>query len=59
MSELESEISEMSAVEFMQYGLRTRVAPPHLGSVKTRIRHASRRLGWTQSRTKDAWYAHG
>jgi hypothetical protein len=50
--------SKMSAVEFTQYAMRERIAPPAIGSVKARIRHASRRLGWTHSRTKDAWYAH-
>lgn len=47
----------MSSVEFVQDALRERVAPPSIGSVKARIRHASRRLGWTPSRTKAAWYA--
>jgi len=28
-----------------------------MGNVKARIRHASRALGWSHSRTKDAWYA--
>ena len=57
MSEIASEKSEMSSVEFTQYALRQRIAPPTVGSVKMRIRHASRQLGWTASRTKDAWYA--
>ena len=52
-----SEKSEMSCVEFTQHALRNRIAPPAIGSVKARIRHAARRLGWTASRTKDAWYA--
>ena len=47
----------MSSVEFVQDALRERVAPPSIGSVKARIRHASRRLGRSPSRTKDAWYA--
>ena len=47
----------MSCAEFVQYALRERVAPPSLGNTKARIRHASRRLGWTYSRTKTAWYA--
>jgi hypothetical protein len=33
------------------------VAPPSIGSVKARMRHASRRLGWSANRVKDAWYA--
>ncbi len=57
VSETTSEPSEMSSVEFAQHALRTRVAPPSVGSVKARIRHASRKLGWSASRTKDAWYA--
>lgn len=56
-SVFQSEKSEMSSVEFVSYALRERVAPPSLGSVKARLRYASRALGWTASRTKDAWYA--
>jgi hypothetical protein len=56
-SDFRSEVSEMSSVEFVQFALRDRVAPPSLGPVKARIRHAARRLSWTPSRTKDAWYA--
>jgi hypothetical protein len=58
MSNFRAEYSHMSAVEFTQYALRNHVAPPSLGSVKTRIRHASRRLGWNASRTRDCWYAY-
>lgn len=57
MSEKLLEKSEMSSVEFVQYALRDRVAPPSVGSVKARLRHAARKLGWTANRTKDAWYA--
>jgi hypothetical protein len=58
MRESKSENSEMSSVEFAQYALRERVAPPGAGvNVSDRIRVAARRLGWTHSRTKDAWYA--
>lgn len=57
MSEINREISEMCAVEFTQYALRHHVAPPAIGSVKARQRLASRKLGWTPNRTKDAWYA--
>src|SRR5690606_13463844 len=56
-SEKRSEFSEMHSVEFVQYALRERVAPPSIGSVKARLRYASRALGWSDSRTKDAWYA--
>lgn len=47
----------MSSVEFVQDALRNNVAPPSIGSVKARIRHAARKLRWTLNRTKDAWYA--
>lgn len=57
MSEKRSEKSKMSSVEFVQSALRDRVAPPLVGSVKARLRHAARALGWSQNRTKDAWYA--
>lgn len=58
MSEHRSENSEMSCVEFGSHTLREKVAPAgSAGSVKERIRLASRRLGWTFSRTKDVWYA--
>lgn len=56
-SEIQSETSEMSSVEFVQLALRDHVAPPGLGMVKARIRHAARRMKWSYSRTKDAWYA--
>lgn len=57
MSEKAVEKSEMSSVEFAQYALRSHVAPPSMGSVKARLRHATRKLGWTPNRVKDAWYA--
>jgi hypothetical protein len=56
-SEMVSEKSEMSCVDFTQHALRNRIAPPNVGSVKARIRHASRKLGWSGSRVKDCWYA--
>jgi hypothetical protein len=56
-SDYRVEISEMSSVEFVSCALRERVAPPSLGSVKARVRHAARRLGWSPNRTKDCWYA--
>jgi len=55
-----SEHSKMSAGEFGQYALRERVAPPSLGSVKARLRHATRvmqRRNWTSNRVRDTWYA--
>ena len=58
MSEKTSGKSEMSSVEyFCQDALKTRIAPPTVGSVKARITHAAWKLGWSISRTKDAWYA--
>lgn len=57
MSEKASEKSEMSTVDFCQKALREEIAPPSIGSVQTRIRQASRALGWSYTRTKDAWYA--
>lgn len=48
----------MYSVEaFCQQTMRDHIAPPQLGSVKARIRHAAMKLGWTHTRTKDAWYA--
>lgn len=69
MSENRKEISEMQSVEFAQFALQSRVAPPILGSVKARLRHACRELSrherakrrdrqyWTANRVKDCWYA--
>lgn len=57
MPKFVSEKSTMSSVEFTQDALRNHIAPPGIGSVKARMRHASRRLGWAANRTKDAWYA--
>lgn len=57
MSETTSKKSEMSSAEFVQNALQSHIAPPSIGSMKARIRHAARRLGWSASRTKDAWYA--
>ncbi|WP_246272620.1 hypothetical protein [Phyllobacterium pellucidum] len=48
----------MSSVEFVQCALHERISPVGSGrSVKDRIRAASRLLGWSFNRTKDAWYA--
>lgn len=57
MPNFQSEKSEMSSVDFAQHALRDYVAPPGIGPVKARIRHAARRLGWTHNRTRDVWYA--
>lgn len=57
MSEKQSGEFKMSSVEFVQYALRNHVAPPSIGSVKARMRYASRQLGWSANRVKDAWYA--
>src|SRR5690606_32451564 len=57
MSEITSEKSEMSAAEFAQYALRGYVAPPAVGPVKARLRHATQKLGWSANRVKDVWYA--
>jgi len=57
MSDIRVEKSKMSSVEFAQYALRNHVAPPSAGSVKARLRLASRRLNWSANRTRDAWYA--
>lgn len=57
MSEKTSEKSKMSTVEFCQGAMRKEISPPSFGSVMARIRHASRQLGWSYTRTKDVWYA--
>ncbi|WP_426126285.1 hypothetical protein [Pararhizobium sp. PWRC1-1] len=57
MSEKASEKSEMSTAVFCQKALRNDIAPPTLGSVSNRIRYAASKLGWSYTRTKDAWYA--
>lgn len=57
MPEKASEKSEMSTVEFCQRALREEIAPPNIGNVQARIRASARLLGWSYTRTKDAWYA--
>lgn len=60
MSEKPLEKSEMSSVEFSQYALRERVAPPSLGSAGRRLQHATRvmsRRNWSANRVRDCWYA--
>lgn len=47
----------MSSVEFCQQALRGHIAPPSIGSVKERIAHAARKLGWSPYRARDVWYA--
>jgi len=56
MSEKADREIRMSSTEYVQTALQSRIAPTSIGSVKARIRHASRKLGWSHSRTKDAWY---
>lgn len=57
MSEKADREIRMSSTEYVQTALQSRIAPPSIGSVKARIRHASRKLGWSHSRTQDTWYA--
>lgn len=58
MPEKTSEKREMSTVEFFcRDALRERIAPPSIGSVKARIVAGARALGWSYTRTRDAWYA--
>jgi hypothetical protein len=57
MRKTRMEKSEMSTVEFCQYALRERIAPPSIGSVKQRIVYAARKMGWSHTRTRDIWYA--
>lgn len=54
----DKKVPKMATVEFFcQDALRTRIAPPSVGSVKDRIRKSAILLGWSYTRTKDAWYA--
>lgn len=57
MSEKSSEKSEMSTATFCQFALQNKIAPKSVGSVQTRITTAARHLGWSYTRTRDAWYA--
>jgi hypothetical protein len=58
MPEKTSEKRDMSTVEFFcRDALRERIAPPSVGSVKARIVAGARALGWSYTRTRDAWYA--
>jgi hypothetical protein len=56
--EIQSENSKMTGVHQASEILQKRIAPVGLcQSVAERIRHASRKLGWSYSRTKEIWYA--
>lgn len=59
MFEKTQEKSEMTTVEnFVSHALQTRISPPgRAPSVGDRIRRAAHDLGWSYSRTKDAWYS--
>lgn len=58
MSENRLEKSEMSTAVFVSDALKNHIAPKGVGvNVQDRIRIAARRLGWSYTRTKDAWYA--
>jgi hypothetical protein len=49
--------SEMSSIGFASNALKQYVAPPGSGvNVSDRIRRASRKLGWSYTRTRDVWY---
>jgi len=55
--EKRSEFSKMTGVHQASEILQKRIAPVGLcQSVAERIRHASRKLGWSYSRTKEIWY---
>jgi len=56
MSEYPSEMSEISSVQEASTLVRI-IGTIRDGSVKGAITHASRKLGWLYSRTKDIWYA--
>lgn len=58
MSEKASGKNNMSTVELASEIIKSRIAPVGIcQSVAERIRHASRKLGWSYSRTRDVWYA--
>lgn len=58
MSKNPSEFSEMSELVFASQILKEQIAPRSVGDqIKARIRYASRKLGWSYSRTSDVWYA--
>lgn len=48
-----------TTADFAQFAMRSRLAPPSLGSVKARIGYAQRQLlprGWSRNRVRDLWY---
>ena len=48
-----------TTADFAKFAMRSRLAPPSLGSVKARIGYAQRQLlprGWTRNRVRDLWY---
>ncbi len=58
-SKITSETTNMSAAEFAQSAMHFGLAPPAMGSVKTRLFYAQRALkrrGWTANRVRDLWY---
>ena len=58
MSEKSSENSEMSELAFASEQLRLNIAPASVSShIGERVRAAAITLRWSQSRTKDIWYA--
>lgn len=73
MSKKPLEPSKMHSVEFAQFALQERLAPPSIGNIKARLRVAIRRVmafdlkkvereereepEWTPNRVRDCWYA--
>jgi hypothetical protein len=57
MRKINRKSPKMSTVDFCQNALKTRIAPPDVGSVKRRITVAAQKMDWSVSRTKDVWYA--
>lgn len=58
MSEIRSEKSMSSVTDFASTNIKYRIAPAGSAeNIKARIRLASRKLGWSFSRTRDVWYA--
>src|SRR6266852_4093006 len=56
MSENASEFSKMSSVTEASILVRS-IGTSRKGPIKTAIAYASRRLGWSYSRTKNIWYS--
>lgn len=58
MSEKRTEKSMSSVTDFASTNIKYRIAPAGSAeNIKARIRLASRKLGWSFSRTRDVWYA--